>query len=159
MNRKNNSRKQTNSNANKKELSQNLVEGALIIVGIVFVHFVQMLQNDSYAPIQSYLESQSSLVGLFTNLCAIVPLTYSKSTRYFCMSGKTYGYSVAGILIAVVIFAQAVSMVYPCIPVLAENIRSQWVAIIAHLMLFVDILVLACQEKQPDINYEKEKIH
>lgn len=75
------------------------------------------------------------------------------------MSGTTYGWSIACILIAVVIFAQAISMVYPNVPVFAEHFRSQWVAMIAQLILFIDILVLACQEKQQDINYEKEEIH
>lgn len=78
MKRNKDSKKPTNSRINKKGLSQDLVEGAFIIVGIVLVHFVQMLQDDGYEPIQSYLVSQSNLVGLFTNLCAIVPLTYSK---------------------------------------------------------------------------------
>ena len=159
MKRNRDSKKPTNSRINKKGLSQDLVEGAFIIVGIVLVHFVQMLQDDGYDPIQSYLVSQSNLVGLFTNLCAIVPLTYGKSTRYFTMSGTTYGWSIAGILIAVVIFAQAISMVYPNVPVFTEHFRSQWVAMIAQLILFIDILVLACQEKQQDINYEKEEIH
>lgn len=158
MNSKKSNKKQTNIDKSD-ELLQNLVEGVFIILGVVFIHLVQMIQDENYAPIQSYLLSQGNLTGLFTNLCAIIPLTYSKSTRRFCMSGTTYGWSVAGILIAVVIFAQAVSMVYPSVPIVKESLRSPWVAVIAHLILFGNILILACLEKQPDKIYINEKIH
>ena len=151
-------RKSTNKKTPQSQtnIGKDIISGIFVVIALVIVDLVKMVQFDSYDPLHSYLNAQAGLGCVYVNILALLSTTYGKATIKFHVNGATYLLSMLGYILIVNIFAQAVFMIYPNVPLFAGFMRSQVVAIIFNVAFFVDLIILSCLPGEQE--YIKEKL-
>ena len=130
---------------------------ALTVLSLVIVHVTLLLHADNADPMNAYLSSQASAGSFYINTLAVLSTAYGKATANFHVNGRTYLLSMLGYVLVAHIFAQAVFMVYPDIPLYAEFMRTEWFSIAGHLLLFGIIFAIACTKGVPEFTKETIK--
>jgi|GEM_PF-4829008 hypothetical protein len=130
---------------------------ALTVLSLVIVQVTLVLHADNADPVNAYLSSQASAGSFYINTLAVLSTAYGKATANFHVNGHTYLLSMLGYVLVAHIFAQAVFMVYPDVPLYAEFMRSEWFSIAGHLLLFGIIFAIACTKGVPDFTKETIK--
>ena len=147
----------TRSQATSGSRKHDLWTAALTALSLVIVHVTLVLHADNPDPVNAYLSSQASAGSFYINTLAVLSTAYGKATANFHVNGRTYLLSMLGYVLVAHIFAQAVFMVYPGIPLYAEFMRSEWFSIAGHLLLFGIIFAIACTKGIPDFTKETIK--
>ena len=145
--------KTQSSSSNRKH---DVWTAVLTILSLVIVHVTLIFHADEATPLKAYLSSQASAGCFYVNMLALLSTAYGKATASFHVNGRTFLLSMLGYVLVAHIFAQAVFMVYPEVPLYADFMRSEWFAIVGHAALFGIIFALALSKGIPE--YTKEFI-
>lgn len=128
-----------------EERRRDIVNAVMVILCLVLIHIISLFCEDKFNSFNSYLKSQAHIYSVYVNVIAIIRITYSKTTSKFeIISRNTFFFGMLGFMMAALIFAHAIALVYPNIPIYAKFMCSKIVFIVYNIAFFGIIFAISC---------------
>lgn len=120
----------------------------LTILGLIGIYVITSIITDygksaNTNPLKLFLNTQGSIAGIYSNMLAIISLTYKKATEDFLVKGKTYLLSVLAFAIILLIFTHSLGLNHRSLNLYGDCLNKPIFSVLGYLALFGIIFAIS----------------